>query len=86
MQIPMPVRIIFFPFLCVAVLFAHFEACLLSIGNLLACPDGRLCYLDFGMMSYADRPQRNGFLLAVVHIVNRDWSQLVRIPRICEVV
>ena len=48
-------------------------------GNLLACPDGRLCYLDFGMMSYANREQRNGFLLAVVHIVNRDWSELVRV-------
>jgi hypothetical protein len=31
------------------------------------------------MMSYADRTQRNGFLLAVVHIVNRDWSALVRV-------
>lgn len=48
-------------------------------GNLLACPDGRLCYLDFGMMSYADRSQRNGFLLAVVHIVNRDWGQLAQL-------
>ena len=48
-------------------------------GNLLACPDGRLCYLDFGMMSYADRTQRNGFLLAVIHIVNRDWSELVKV-------
>lgn len=48
-------------------------------GNLLACPDGRLCYLDFGMMSYADKKQRNGFLLAVIHIVNRDWSELVRV-------
>ena len=48
-------------------------------GNLLACADGRLCYLDFGMMSYANRQQRNGFLLAVVHIVNRDWSELVRV-------
>lgn len=48
-------------------------------GNLLACPDGRLCYLDFGMMSYADSSQRNGFLLAVVHIVNRDWSELARL-------
>lgn len=48
-------------------------------GNLLACPDGRLCYLDFGMMSFADKEQRNGFLLAVVHIVNRDWSELVRL-------
>jgi predicted unusual protein kinase regulating ubiquinone biosynthesis (AarF/ABC1/UbiB family) len=48
-------------------------------GNLLACPDGRLCYLDFGMMSYASKAQRNGFLLAVVHIVNRDWNELVRL-------
>mmetsp|Transcript_18161 Transcript_18161/g.22231 ORF Transcript_18161/g.22231 Transcript_18161/m.22231 type:complete len:1040 (+) Transcript_18161:205-3324(+) len=46
-------------------------------GNLLVVPDGRLCYLDFGMMSYAAAPQRNGFLLAVVHIVNRDWDELV---------
>lgn len=48
-------------------------------GNLLACEDGRLCYLDFGMMSYANSAQRNGFLLAVVHIVNRDWSELARL-------
>jgi len=46
-------------------------------GNLLVVPDGRLCYLDFGMMSYAASEQRNGFLLAVVHIVNRDWDDLV---------
>ncbi len=46
-------------------------------GNLLVVPDGRLCYLDFGMMSYAETEQRNGFLLAVVHIVNRDWDELV---------
>jgi len=48
-------------------------------GNLLACEDGRLCYLDFGMMSYAAVAQRNGFLLAVVHMVNRDWAELVRL-------
>jgi len=47
-------------------------------GNLLAVPDGRICYLDFGMMSYAETQQRNGFLLAVVHIVNRDWAALAR--------
>ena len=41
----------------------------------------RLCYLDFGMMSYAALNQRNGFLLAVVHIVNRDWAELVRVYR-----
>ena len=48
-------------------------------GNLLATKDGRLCYLDFGMMSYAASKQRNGFLLAVVHIVNRDWRELVNV-------
>ena len=47
--------------------------------NLLACADGRLCYLDFGMMSYATLEQRNGFLLAVVHVVNRDWKALVEL-------
>jgi len=47
-------------------------------GNLLVVPDGRLCYLDFGMMSYAASEQRNGFLLAVVHMVNRDWDELVQ--------
>jgi predicted unusual protein kinase regulating ubiquinone biosynthesis (AarF/ABC1/UbiB family) len=31
------------------------------------------------MMSYANSNQRNGFLLAVVHIVNRDWAALVRL-------
>jgi hypothetical protein len=31
------------------------------------------------MMSYANTNQRNGFLLAVVHIVNRDWTELVKL-------
>ena len=48
-------------------------------GNMLATKDGRLCYLDFGMMGYASEQQRNGFLLAVVHMVNRDWTSLVRL-------
>ena len=30
-------------------------------------------------MSYAAAKQRNGFLLAVVHIVNRDWGELVNV-------
>jgi hypothetical protein len=31
------------------------------------------------MMSYANQKQRNGFLLAVVHIVNRDWDELAKL-------
>ena len=32
-------------------------------------------------MSFCTKQQRNGFLLAVVHIVNRDWSELARLYR-----
>lgn len=40
--------------------------------NLLAMPDGKLAYLDFGMMGYCTQKQRSGFLLAVVLMVDRD--------------
>lgn len=46
-------------------------------GNLLATPDGKLVYLDFGMMSYIQPYQRYGLINAVVHIVNRDFAGLV---------
>jgi predicted unusual protein kinase regulating ubiquinone biosynthesis (AarF/ABC1/UbiB family) len=47
-------------------------------GNLLALPDGRLAYLDFGMMSEVTRESRTGLIQAVVHLVNRDFSALSR--------
>lgn len=47
-------------------------------GNLLALPDGRLCYLDFGMMSEVSRESRTGLIQAVVHLVNRNFSKLSR--------
>ena len=45
-------------------------------GNLLAMPDGRLAYLDFGMMSCIKPYQRYGLIEAVVHLVNRDFDGL----------
>ncbi len=45
-------------------------------GNLLALPDGRLAYLDFGMMSEVSRESRTGLIQAVVHLVNRNFSKL----------
>jgi predicted unusual protein kinase regulating ubiquinone biosynthesis (AarF/ABC1/UbiB family) len=45
-------------------------------GNLLAMPDGRLAYLDFGMMSSIKPHQRYGLIEAVVHLVNRDFDAL----------
>src|SRR5919199_516014 len=45
-------------------------------GNLLATPEGKLAYLDFGMMSEVKPYQRYGLIEAVVHLVNRDFSGL----------
>ncbi|MFM9089168.1 MAG: ABC1 kinase family protein, partial [Cyanobium sp.] len=45
-------------------------------GNLLALADGRLAYLDFGMMSTVTREARTGLIQAVVHLVNRDFTSL----------
>ncbi len=47
-------------------------------GNLLALPDGRLAYLDFGMMSEVSRESRTGLIQAVVHLVNRNFTSLSR--------
>jgi predicted unusual protein kinase regulating ubiquinone biosynthesis (AarF/ABC1/UbiB family) len=47
-------------------------------GNLLAMPDGRLAYLDFGMMSHVEPYQRYGLIEAIVHLVNRDFDGLAR--------
>jgi predicted unusual protein kinase regulating ubiquinone biosynthesis (AarF/ABC1/UbiB family) len=45
-------------------------------GNLLASEDGKLVYLDFGMMSEVKPYQRYGLIEAIVHLVNRDFSAL----------
>lgn len=47
-------------------------------GNLLAMPDGKLAYLDFGMMSQVKPYQRYGLIEAIVHLVNRDFEGLGR--------
>ncbi|HIK17283.1 MAG TPA: AarF/ABC1/UbiB kinase family protein [Leptolyngbyaceae cyanobacterium M33_DOE_097] len=47
-------------------------------GNLLATPDGKLAYLDFGMMSEVGVPQRYGLIEAIVHLVNRDFEGLAQ--------
>ena len=45
-------------------------------GNLLVTPDGKLAYLDFGMMSEIRPYQRYGLIEAIVHLVNRDFEGL----------
>jgi predicted unusual protein kinase regulating ubiquinone biosynthesis (AarF/ABC1/UbiB family) len=45
-------------------------------GNLLVMGDGKLAYLDFGMMSQVSAEQRFGLIEAIVHLVNRDFTAL----------
>ncbi|TYQ31094.1 ABC1 kinase family protein, partial [Pseudanabaena sp. UWO310] len=45
-------------------------------GNLLVMGDGKLAYLDFGMMSEVSAEQRFGLIEAIVHLVNRDFAAL----------
>lgn len=47
-------------------------------GNLLVRNDGKLAYLDFGMMSYVEPEQRYGLIESIVHLVNRDFGALAK--------
>jgi predicted unusual protein kinase regulating ubiquinone biosynthesis (AarF/ABC1/UbiB family) len=47
-------------------------------GNLLVTADGKLAYLDFGMMCQVEPYQRYGLIEAIVHMVNRDFSALAQ--------
>ena len=47
-------------------------------GNLLVTPEGKLAYLDFGMMCEVEPYQRYGLIEAIVHMVNRDFEGLAQ--------
>lgn len=47
-------------------------------GNLLATPDGKLAFLDFGMMSETPEQARFAIIGHVVHLVNRDYEAMAR--------
>ncbi|KAK8969920.1 hypothetical protein KSP40_PGU020085 [Platanthera guangdongensis] len=47
-------------------------------GNLLATPDGRLAFIDFGMMSETPEQARLAIIGHVVHLVNRDYEAMAR--------
>ncbi|XP_050901314.1 protein ACTIVITY OF BC1 COMPLEX KINASE 3, chloroplastic [Lathyrus oleraceus] len=47
-------------------------------GNLLATPDGRLAFLDFGMMSETPEDARSAIIGHVVHLVNRVYEAMAR--------
>ncbi|XP_057550217.1 uncharacterized aarF domain-containing protein kinase At1g71810, chloroplastic isoform X1 [Amaranthus tricolor] len=47
-------------------------------GNLLRTYDGKLAYLDFGMMGEFKEELRDGFIEACLHLVNRDYDALAK--------
>ncbi|PIN25287.1 putative unusual protein kinase [Handroanthus impetiginosus] len=47
-------------------------------GNLLRTYDGKLAYLDFGMMGEFKQELRDGFIEACLHLVNRDYDALAK--------
>lgn len=45
-------------------------------GNLLRTADGKLCYLDFGMMGQVDLSIRQALIRATLHLVNGEYGPL----------
>lgn len=47
-------------------------------GNLFAMPDGRMAYIDFGMMDQLSQEMKETLVDAVVHLINKDYSLLAQ--------
>ena len=47
-------------------------------GNLLRTADGRLAYLDFGMMVVVTEERRSALVVALVHLITRDFLLLAQ--------
>jgi predicted unusual protein kinase regulating ubiquinone biosynthesis (AarF/ABC1/UbiB family) len=45
-------------------------------GNLFAMNDGRIAYIDFGMMDQLDEVTKETLVDAIVHLVNKDYTDL----------
>jgi predicted unusual protein kinase regulating ubiquinone biosynthesis (AarF/ABC1/UbiB family) len=43
-------------------------------GNLFAIPDGRMAYIDFGMMDQLEETTKETLVDALVHVVNKDYN------------
>lgn len=45
-------------------------------GNLFAMPDGRVAYIDFGMMDQLEVEKKETIASSIVHLINRDYYAL----------
>ena len=46
-------------------------------GNMLRTDDGKLCVLDFGLMSELEDYQKYGMIGAITHLVKKDYYRVV---------
>lgn len=47
-------------------------------GNLFATPEGQMAYIDFGMMDQLDETTKETLVDAVVHLINKDYTDLAQ--------
>ncbi|WP_404790031.1 ABC1 kinase family protein [Altericista sp. CCNU0014] len=47
-------------------------------GNLFVMPDGRMAYIDFGMMDQLNQETKETLVDALVHLVNKDYERLAQ--------
>lgn len=47
-------------------------------GNLFAMPDGRMAYIDFGMMDQLHEITKETLVDALVHVVNKEYDELAK--------
>jgi predicted unusual protein kinase regulating ubiquinone biosynthesis (AarF/ABC1/UbiB family) len=47
-------------------------------GNLFVMPDGRMAYIDFGMMDQLNQETKETLVDALVHLINKDYKRLAQ--------
>jgi predicted unusual protein kinase regulating ubiquinone biosynthesis (AarF/ABC1/UbiB family) len=47
-------------------------------GNLFALADGRMAYIDFGMMDQLEQYTKETIAASVVHLINKDYAELAK--------
>jgi len=45
-------------------------------GNMMRTDDGKLCILDFGLMTEITDDQKYGMIEAIAHLLNRDYTEI----------
>lgn len=55
------------------------------LGNMLRTDDGKLCILDFGLMTEITDDQKYGMIEAIAHLINRDYTEIGQDFKVCTI-